>query len=291
MRIIEKPQQLADCRGFSMVPTMGALHEGHASLLRAASLTGRPVLLTIFVNPTQFGPAEDFTRYPRTLNADLALAQESGVEAVYLPTVEDIYPRGLEAARAEAQEVNLPLVATAPRLEDAWRPTHFGGVAQVVARLFDLCRPRCAVFGEKDFQQLLLIEQMVQESPARWPGLEIIRSKTVREDDGLALSSRNRYLSNAQRTQAVAISQALSAARAHLARAADVAAALEGAEVKMRELIAESGLELQYAVIRDARTLLSSANRRDNLRALIAAQIGTVRLIDNMEVWTTDRCD
>lgn len=291
MRIIETPHQLADCRGFSMVPTMGALHEGHASLLRAASLTGQPVLLTVFVNPTQFGPAEDYTRYPRTLELDLALARESGVQAVYLPTVEDIYPRGVEAARAEAQGINLPLVATAPRLEDACRPTHFGGVAQVVARLFDLCRPKSAVFGEKDFQQLLLIEQMVQESPARWPGLEIIRSATVREPDGLALSSRNRYLSNAQRTQAVAISQALGAARAHLARAVDVAAALEGAEAKMRELVAKSGLELQYAVIRDSRTLLSSTGPRGNLRALIAARLGTVRLIDNMEVWTTDRCD
>jgi pantoate--beta-alanine ligase len=277
MQQIDDPSLLASWHGACFVPTMGALHEGHGSLIRLASSTGRPTVVSIFVNPTQFGPGEDFDRYPRTLEADLAIAKSCGAAACWTPSVADLYPRGAEAARAEAEAMTLPAVATAPGLEDRCRPGHFAGVAQVVARLFDLLRPSAAVFGEKDFQQLRLIESMVEEDAAstspRWPGLSIVRGATIREPDGLAMSSRNRYLDADSRERSRGLSRALQVAHA--------AQHPETAERLMRETLEHHGLEIEYAAVRDAETLMPVADLRRPTRALIAARLPMVRLIDN----------
>ncbi|MEY3025507.1 MAG: hypothetical protein RLZZ238_404 [Planctomycetota bacterium] len=281
MRIIEDPAELAspDLAGCGFVPTMGALHAGHGSLVTRARQDGRPVVVSIFVNPTQFGPSEDYARYPRTLDSDCALLEPLGAAAVFVPSVEAIYPRGLEAARVEATAIALPRVATEPRLEDACRPTHFGGVALVVGRLFDLVRPSAAYFGEKDYQQLRLIEDMVEADRARFGGLRVVPCPTIRESDGLAMSSRNRYLSANEREGAIALSRAIQVAHA--------AQRVETAERLMRETLESFGLEVEYAVVRDARSLLPVPGFERPTRALIAARLGSTRLIDNapMTVW------
>jgi len=281
MRIIEDPSELtapdlADC-GF--VPTMGALHDGHGSLVRRASADGRPVVVSIFVNPTQFGPNEDYARYPRTLESDCALLRPLGVAGVFVPSVEAIYPDGLAASQAAATKLPLPQVATEPRLEDACRPTHFGGVALVVGRLFDLVRPAAAYFGEKDFQQLRLIEDMVELDRPRYGALRIVGCPTIRERDGLAMSSRNRYLASEERDAALALSRALQVAHSAQKPAT--------AERLMRDTLDAFGLETEYAVVRDARTLLPVTGFERPTRALIAARLGRTRLIDNapMTVW------
>jgi pantoate--beta-alanine ligase len=281
MRIIEDPAELAspDLAGCGFVPTMGALHAGHGSLVTRARQDGRPVVVSIFVNPTQFGPSEDYARYPRTLDSDCALLEPLGAAAVFVPSVEAIYPRGLEAARVEATAIALPRVATEPRLEDACRPTHFGGVALVVGRLFDLVRPSAAYFGEKDYQQLRLIEDMVEADRVRFGGLRVVPCPTIRESDGLAMSSRNRYLSANEREGAIALSRAIQVAHA--------AQRVETAERLMRETLESFGLEVEYAVVRDARSLLPVPGFERPTRALIAARLGSTRLIDNapMTVW------
>ena len=188
---------------------MGALHEGHGSLIRQVRGRGMPVVATVFVNPTQFGPREDFAKYPRTLEHDVALAERCGADVVFAPAAEIVYPDGLEAAQQHAASWPLPAVAREPGLEDACRPGHFNGVCQVVARLFDLTRPALAVFGEKDFQQLRVLTQMAAESGGRWGALRVEPGATVREPDGLAMSSRNRYLRPEQRDQALGLVRAL----------------------------------------------------------------------------------
>ena len=281
MRIIEDPNLLSapDLCGCNFVPTMGALHAGHGSLVERARADGRPVVVSIFVNPTQFGPREDYARYPRTLDADCALLEPLGASAVFVPSVEAIYPRGLEAARVEAAAIALPEVATRPGLEDACRPTHFGGVALVVGRLFDLVRPARAFFGEKDYQQLRLIEDMVTVDRARFGALEIVPCPTIREGNGLAMSSRNRYLAPEEREAALALSRALQIAHS--------AQRVTTAERLMRDTLDGHGLETEYAVVRDARTLLPVTGFERPTRALIAARLGSTRLIDNaaMTVW------
>ena len=276
MKIIENAEKLSECRGGALVPTMGALHEGHASLIRAGAASGRPVLVTIFVNPTQFGPNEDFARYPRTLDADLKIAEAAGASAVFIPTVEAIYPSGLANAASDAAQFSLPVIATTPLLEDAIRPTHFGGVCLVVSRLFDLCEPSLAFFGEKDFQQLRVITQIVGENLSRWNSLQIIPCATIREPDGLAMSSRNRYLDPSQRTAALGISRALQSA----ANCSSVAAG----EKLMLETLDQYGLKTQYAVIRSEKTLCAAESGAKFARALIAAKLGEIRLIDNASV-------
>lgn len=283
MRIIEDPAELSSLslRRCGFVPTMGALHEGHGSLVKLAAAGGRPVVVSIFVNPTQFGPKEDYARYPRTLDSDCALLEPLGVAAVFVPSVEAIYPRGLEAARVESAALALPDVATMPGLEDSCRPGHLAGVALVVGRLFDLVGASAAYFGEKDFQQLRLVEDMVEgrveADRARFGGLKIVRCATIREKDGLAMSSRNRYLSADERIAALALSRAL-----QLARAAE---RVKDAEAAMREVLVSYGLETEYAVVRDARTLMpvdeSTTAVVRPTRALIAARLGHTRLIDN----------
>ncbi len=277
MQHLDDTSALESWRDCCFIPTMGALHEGHGSLIRLGAGTGRAAIVSIFVNPTQFAPGEDFDRYPRTLEADLSLAKSCGAAACWTPAVADLYPRGADAARAEAESMPLPPVATAPGLEDRCRPGHLAGVAQVVARLFDLLRPAAAVFGEKDYQQLRLIESMVADDAAsaspRWPGLSIVRGATIREPDGLAMSSRNRYLDPESRDRARGLSRALQVAHA--------AQHPQTAERMMRETLEQHGLEIEYAVVRDAETLMPVADLRRPTRALIAARLPMVRLIDN----------
>ena len=279
MQVIHDPASLRALHGCALVPTMGALHDGHGSLVRRMAGRGRPVVVTVFVNPTQFGPREDFARYPRTLDADVALAGRCGADAVFAPPPEVIYPAGLDAARAEADAWPLPPAATEPGLEDACRPGHFGGVCQVVARLLDLCMPAEAVFGEKDYQQLRLIEDMVDADRARYGALRVVPCPTIRERDGLAMSSRNRYLGAEEREAAKALSRALPVAHS--------AQRVETAERLMRETLDSFGLETEYAVVRDARTLMPVTGFERPTRGLIAARLGATRLIDNaaMTVW------
>lgn len=274
MKVVHDEDSLRALHGCALVPTMGALHEGHGSLIRRAKAHGLPVVATVFVNPTQFGPSEDFARYPRTLDHDVALAERCGADAVFAPAAETVYPMGAQAARAEADAWPLPAVAREPGLEDACRPGHFGGVCQVVARLFDLCRPAVAVFGEKDWQQLRVLSAMAEESGARWGALRIEPGATVRESDGLAMSSRNRYLRPEQRDQALGLVRAL-----QMAASAQRPAT---AEALMRSTLEAHGLAVDYAVVREARTLRPVQGFERPTRGLIAARLDTVRLIDNM---------
>ncbi len=254
---------------------MGALHEGHASLVRQAAALARAqslpagCVVSIFVNPTQFNDPGDLARYPRTLDADLALCHAAGASAVYAPAVHDIYPPG-----ETVETPPLPAVASTPGLEDARRPGHFAGVCQVVLRLLRLVDPAAAVFGEKDWQQLQVITAM---AATHHPSTRIIPGPTVREPDGLAMSSRNRFLSSDDRRRGLSLSQALTAA----AQCADPAAA----EAAMRGILDAAGVITEYAVVREASSLLPlpapSPSTSTRGRALIAARVGSVRLIDN----------
>lgn len=251
---------------------MGALHEGHASLVRqAVSLSdarGLPggCVVSIFVNPTQFNEAADFARYPRTLEADLALCRAAGAAFVYAPDAAEVYPPSKPIPVPA-----LPSVATRPGLEDASRPGHFAGVCQVVARLFELVRPVAAIFGEKDWQQLQVVTALVEQ--LRLP-IDIIPGVTVREADGLAMSSRNRFLAPGERAHASVIARALT--RAAACTTPEQAESLLAADILSDGTFAE----LEYAVVRDARTLESYTPGRPG-RALVAARLGSIRLIDN----------
>ena len=255
------------------VPTMGALHDGHASLMRVAreAVGDGPVVVSIFVNPLQFGPAEDLARYPRTLAADLLICGEEGVGVVFAPSVEEVYPGGEPQVTVEPG----PLATV---LEGAVRPGHFRGVLTVVAKLFGLVRPDVAVFGQKDYQQLTLIRRMVADL---CQGVEIVGAETRREDDGLAMSSRNRYLDPEQRQAAVVLNRALRAAQGAGSGGAD--AALAAARAVLDQ---ESGVALDYLVLTDADLQPLPADVPDGTegRALVAARVGTTRLIDNMPV-------
>lgn len=259
--------------GGVLVPTMGALHHGHASLIRLAARLAHqrspagPCVVSIFVNPTQFDDPADFRRYPRTEDADLALCQACHADVVFVPDLETVYP--LPPALPPPVPP-LPAVATTPGLEDACRPGHFAGVAQVVLRLFELLEPHAAVFGEKDFQQLLLVRALVADLRL---DIEIIPAPTVREPDGLAASSRNRFLSPDDRHRALAIPQALCQAAGQTDPSS--------AEAVMRHVLAQSGIAPDYAVVRDACTLGPITPATRAMRALIAARVGPVRLIDN----------
>ncbi len=244
---------------------MGALHEGHLSLIRQGTQMGAPVVVSIFVNPTQFAPHEDFDQYPRPLDRDLDMAAKAGAAAVFVPAAECVYPPDVPVAAP-----SLPPVATTPGLEDGHRPHFFTGVCAVVARLFDLVRPAKAIFGEKDWQQLQVIRAMVAADPSRFP-LQIDSGPTLREADGLAMSSRNAYLDPAQRDQALALSRALG-----LAQGLDPIAA----EAAMMACLVDAGLTVDYAVVRDAVSLGPPSADRPS-RALIAASLGSIRLIDN----------
>ncbi|MBC8203187.1 MAG: pantoate--beta-alanine ligase [Planctomycetes bacterium] len=257
MEIVSEIVHLAPYAGCAFVPTMGALHDGHLSLIREAKKLDVPVVVSIFVNPEQFAPNEDFSTYPRSLEQDAAFAEVAGATVVFAPSVETMYPK-------TNPTISLPPAATEPKLEDAFRPGHFRGVCLAVARLFDLVKPTAAIFGEKDYQQFLVIKQMVEQQNARWDNLHIIGAPNIRDDDGLAMSSRNVFLSADQRTQALAIHLALK----------------EPNEQKMAEKLDQHGLDVEYAVIRDEATLLEP-RKNEPKRALIAVKVGDVRLIDN----------
>ncbi len=266
-----------------LVPTMGALHHGHATLMRAARerVGGGPVVVSVFVNPMQFAPGEDLERYPRTLPADLELCAAEGVDIVFAPSVEEVYPGG------EAQ-VTVEPGALAGILEGRVRPTHFRGVLTVVAKLLGLVGPDVAVFGQKDYQQLALIRRMVADL---CQGVEVVGGETEREPDGLALSSRNRFLEPAQRLEAAALSRALRAAQD--AAAHGVGPALDAARA---ELAPVTGIEVDYLVLTtpELGDLPSEPPSGTEARILVAARVGTTRLIDNMPVVlgaTADRGD
>jgi pantoate--beta-alanine ligase len=252
-----------------LVPTMGALHEGHAALIRRARAEAdaidAPVVVSVFVNPAQFNERADFERYPRSLDNDLASAAGAGADVVFAPSVGTVYPEGLDPPA----EPPLPPVAEGPALEDLHRPGHFAGVRRVVARLFELTRPRAALFGEKDWQQLMLVRAMRATHDL---GVRIIPVPTVREPDDVALSSRNLLLDEDARARAAAIPRALRAAASEQTPAA--------AEHAMRAALAAERLDIEYAVVRDAESLGPPRPGRP-ARALIAARAGGVRLIDN----------
>jgi pantoate--beta-alanine ligase len=260
-----------DSRRIGFVPTMGNLHAGHHSLLGLAREHADVVIASVFVNPVQFGPNEDFTRYPRTPDADAAGLETHGCDVLFLPAVEDLYPYGA----AHTVRVSVPELADV--LEGAIRPGHFDGVTTVVAKLFNLVRPDVAVFGQKDYQQLLLIRRMTRD--LGYP-LEIVGAPIVREANGLAMSSRNQYLGVEQRVQAGAIHAALQCMRESVRRSERPFAAIEAAA---REQLERAGLVPDYAAIRRADDLAEPAGaQRDDLIGLIAARIGTTRLIDNL---------
>lgn len=277
MQIVWTGADLEDCLGGVCVPTMGALHEGHLSLIRRAREEADahaeplPVVVTIFVNPTQFAPGEDFSRYPRTFEADCTRAEACGADVVFAPEVGEMYPNGPNAPIDP--RIVIPEVARRPGLEEKSRPQFFIGVCRAVHRLFELVQPRAAVFGEKDYQQLLTISAMVREMALP---VQIHSEPTVREEDGLALSSRNVYLGPAQRKRALGLSKALKAARA--------ASTVAEAESAMRSVLLANQVEIDYAVVRDSHTLMPIQNMALPARALVAGKVGPVRLIDNMAV-------
>ncbi len=264
-----------------LVPTMGALHEGHASLVRAGrDRAGEgTVVVSIFVNPLQFGEGEDLDRYPRTFDADLEVCAREGADVVFAPEVAEVYPGGVPTGSA-TDSVTVDPGPLADRLEGASRPGHFRGVLTVVAKLFGLVRPDVAVFGEKDYQQLVLIRRMVADlclSGSDGP-LEILGAPTVREPDGLARSSRNVYLIGEQRRRAAALHRVLVAAAEGAAYGVESALGAARAELRRSE-----GVDLDYLRVlgTDLAELPADVAPGTPARALIAARIGTTRLIDN----------
>ena len=249
------------------VPTMGALHAGHVSLLTAAKKSADVVVLSIFVNPTQFGPNEDLARYPRDLVGDLAKAEGAGTAVAFVPDAKDMYPTSAQTF-IEVREVSKGLCGDR-------RPNHFVGVATVVAKLFNIVRPHVALFGEKDFQQLAVIRRMVADLNM---SVEIVGQPTVREPDGLAMSSRNAYLSPVDRMRALAISRGLAKSRERYAAGLRNAEALVGAAL---DIIQPSVDHVDYLEIRDAETLTPVGNIDRPAVILAAVYVGTTRLIDN----------
>ncbi len=250
----------------ALVPTMGALHEGHRSLIRQARVRADQVVVSIFVNPLQFSPNEDFSRYPRTFDADLDVCRAEGVDVVFHPAVEDMY--------APDRQISVSSGEMGRIVEGAARPGHFDGMLTVVLKLFNLVQPDLAVFGQKDAQQLALIRRMVADFDLP---IEILGSPTVREPDGLALSSRNRFLSEDDRRLALALSRALRAG----------AARLTPSEIRRTAMAvldeAGPGLEVDYLALVDPATFAEVSESYEGLAVLaVAARVGTTRLIDNV---------
>ncbi|WP_213742112.1 pantoate--beta-alanine ligase [Bradyrhizobium sp. dw_411] len=255
----------------ALVPTMGALHDGHVSLVRLAKRRAKRVIVSIFVNPTQFAPTEDFGSYPRTWKADVAKLAAEDVDLIWNPDVKTMYPVGF------ATRILTEGPATA-NLEDRFRPHFFGGVATVVGKLFTQCRPDFAIFGEKDFQQLRVVTQMAGDLDL---GVKVVGSRTVRERDGLAMSSRNVYLTPEERSSATVLYRAMKQSAARLRAGDDAEAAMAGGA----EMIVSAGFALDYFEVRHAETLAPIASFKDGpMRILVAAKIGKTRLIDNIGV-------
>ena len=257
-------QQGAIC---GVVPTMGALHRGHTSLMDVARTECDFVTTTIFVNPTQFGPGEDFERYPRTLQTDLEMCEAAGVDLVFTPQTDAMYASGADST------VSVNHLTSS--LEGDRRPGHFDGVTTIVAKLFNITDPDKAYFGQKDFQQQLVIKRMVKDLD--W-GIDVVTCPIIREDDGLALSSRNRYLSAVDRNRALVLYGTLMMAQ----RMADNAAAPAEIAAKMKQMIeTQEGVKLDYATVVNSETLEPLNNAADTGVALLAARVGQTRLIDN----------
>jgi pantoate--beta-alanine ligase len=276
MEVITRPADMtawsearrAEGRRIALVPTMGFLHQGHLSLIQWAAEQSDDAVVSIFVNPTQFGPGEDFTAYPRDMERDLALCGEAGAKIVYAPGVEDMYPDGFQTV-VSVTELSRPLCG-------ASRPGHFDGVATVVTKLFGMVRPHLGVFGEKDFQQLQVIKRFTRDLNL---GVEVIGRPTVREPDGLAMSSRNKYLTPDQRPAALSLSRALALAEDLVSGgerdAGSILARLKG----MIESI--PGTEIDYVELRHPETLVQ-VNKVDQPTLLaLAVKVGRARLIDN----------
>jgi pantoate--beta-alanine ligase len=255
----------------ALVPTMGALHDGHVSLVRLAKRRAKKVVVSIFVNPTQFAPTEDFGSYPRTWKSDLEKLTAEAVDLIWNPDVKTMYPEGFATRIA-------PEGPATAGLEDRFRPHFFGGVATVVGKLFTQCRPDVAIFGEKDFQQLRVVARMAADLDL---GVKVVGSRTVRERDGLAMSSRNVYLSAEERRVAPVLYRTMKESAARLKAGEEIPAAMS----KGADIIKAAGFALDYFEIRNADTLAPVASASDGpLRILVAAKIGKTRLIDNIAV-------
>lgn len=254
----------------ALVPTMGALHDGHLRLVRIARKRAERVVVSVFVNPAQFGPKEDFSRYPRTWREDLAKLAAERADLVFAPTVREMYPEGF------ATQVSLE--GPARGLETDFRPHFFAGVATVVAKLFTSAQPDFALFGEKDYQQLQVVKRMATD--LHLP-LEVVPVPTVREKDGLAMSSRNAYLSPAERATAPTLYRVLQETAASIRKGAPVGPTL----ARGRRTLKAAGFKLDYLEARNAKTLEPVTSHKDGpIRLLVAARIGKTRLIDNLAV-------
>jgi pantoate--beta-alanine ligase len=267
MKQVAREARLAD-RLLGFVPTMGALHEGHFSLIREAQKQCSPVVVSIFVNPKQFGPGEDLKKYPRTMEADRAALEKLGVDYLFAPTAEEIYPSGFRTTVA--------VDGLGDRLEGRSRPGHFRGVATVVLKPFEIVQPRFAFFGRKDAQQVRIIRQMAADLSL---DAEIVVCPIVREPDGLALSSRNAFLKESDRHAATALYRSLDTVRREIAAGERDAARLLVALRRVAD--AEKGVSLDYAEIVDVETLEPVMSLRKTCLVLVAALVGGTRLIDN----------
>jgi pantoate--beta-alanine ligase len=255
----------------ALVPTMGALHDGHVSLVRLAKRRAQKVIVSIFVNPAQFAPTEDFGAYPRTWKTDVSRLAAENVDVIWNPDVKAMYPEGF-ATRI------VPEGPATAGLEDRFRPHFFGGVATVVGKLFTQCRPDFAIFGEKDFQQLRVVSQMARDLDL---GVKVVGSRTVRERDGLAMSSRNVYLTPEQRQAAPELYRAMKQSAVRLRAGEAVETSMDAGTA----LIRNAGFELDYFEVRHAETLAPIASMNEGpMRMLVAARIGATRLIDNIGV-------
>ena len=257
-------------RTVALVPTMGNLHEGHLSLVKKAQQQADVVVVSIFVNPMQFGANEDLESYPRTLQADCQALEQLGVDAVFTPQVDDMYPRGLEA------QTRIEVPGISDILCGASRPGHFVGVATIVCKLFNMVQPQVAVFGEKDFQQLQVIRLMTQDLSLP---VDIIGVPTAREPSGLAMSSRNGYLSEAQKQQAASIYRTLQQLAQKLQQGSP-----QDAQRWAVEELSRAGFEVDYVEIRNADSLQPATAADAKWVALVAAKLGSTRLIDNLVI-------
>ncbi len=275
MRVISSLQGLKAWRRkqenqiIGFVPTMGALHKGHLSLIRQARKDCSTVVVSIFVNPLQFGPTEDFNKYPRTTKSDQQLCREAGVDLIFSPSSKEFYPQDFQTS--------VSVRGLSQRWEGEARPTHFDGVTTVVTKLLNLVHSSKAYFGQKDYQQLLVIKKLVQDLNI---DTKIVRCSTIRESDGLALSSRNRYLSEDQRRQVASLSEALRQGVQAIKKGKTNVRMIQD---NMQKILSKvSGVEVEYLVVCDAKTLDPLTKVKGEVVLLGAIQIGNVRLIDNM---------
>ena len=273
MQIVRSSEELARARGqikgkLALVPTMGALHAGHMKLVEEARRQADSVAATIFVNPAQFGPNEDFSRYPRREAEDARMLEQAGCDLLWMPSASDIYPKGFSTS--------VHVAGVSDRWEGQARPGHFDGVATVVAKLLISVRPDVAMFGEKDFQQLAVIRRLVEDLNI---GTQVAAVPTVREEDGLALSSRNAYLSAEDRERAAALPRALDYARRAILDGTQVRTALDTG----RKMLVEAGFSrIDYFALVDAATLEPLESAKGQMRLIAAGAVGATRLIDNL---------